>query len=97
VVAVAAEGVRADWDGDGQADAYALLQVSAAAEGVESADWTARVNEALSARGFPTLTGTLRMDASEVTKGATGKVLKREMRERFRARVASGEFDGVTR
>jgi hypothetical protein len=37
------------------------------------------------------------MDASDVTKGATGKVLKREMRERFRARVASGEFGEVDR
>jgi acyl-coenzyme A synthetase/AMP-(fatty) acid ligase len=97
VVAVAAEGVRADWDGDGHADAYALLQVSAAAEDVENADWTARINAALAARGFPALAGALRMDASEVTKGATGKVLKREMRERFRARVANGEFDGVAR
>jgi acyl-coenzyme A synthetase/AMP-(fatty) acid ligase len=97
VVAVAPEGVRADWDGDGFADAYALLQVTATAEGVESADWTARVNAALSARGFPTLAGALRMDANEVTKGATGKVLKREMRERFRARLAGGEFGGVAR
>jgi acyl-coenzyme A synthetase/AMP-(fatty) acid ligase len=97
VVAVAAEGVRADWDGDGHADAYALLQVSPAAEGVEGADWTAKVNEVLAARGFPTVAGALRMDASEVTKGATGKVLKREMRERFKARVASGEFGEVAR
>jgi acyl-coenzyme A synthetase/AMP-(fatty) acid ligase len=97
VVAVAPEGVRADWDGDGFADAYALLQVTATAEGVESADWTARVNAALSARGFPTLAGALRMDANEVTKGATGKVLKREMRERFRARLAGGEFGGAAR
>ena len=97
VVAVAAEGVRADWDGDGHADAYALLQVSPAAEGVEAADWTAKVNEVLAARGFPTVAGALRMDASEVTKGATGKVLKREMRERFRARVAGGEFGEVAR
>jgi acyl-coenzyme A synthetase/AMP-(fatty) acid ligase len=97
VVAVAAEGVRADWDGDGHADAYALLQVSPTAEGVEGADWTARVNEVLAARGFPAVAGALRMDASEVTKGATGKVLKREMRERFQARVASGEFGEVAR
>jgi hypothetical protein len=31
------------------------------------------------------------MDAAEVVKGATGKVLKREMRERFRARAAGAE------
>ena len=97
VVAVAAEGVRADWDGDGHADAYALLQVSATVEDVEGTDWTARVNEVLTDRGFPPVAGALRMDASEVTKGATGKVLKREMRERFRARVASGEFGEVAR
>jgi acyl-coenzyme A synthetase/AMP-(fatty) acid ligase len=97
VVAVAAEGVRADWDGDGHADAYALLQISPGAEGVEDADWTAKANAVLAARGFPTVAGALRMDAGEVTKGATGKVLKREMRERFRARMASGEFGGVAR
>jgi acyl-coenzyme A synthetase/AMP-(fatty) acid ligase len=97
VVAVAPEGVRADWDGDGIGDAYALLQVSWAARDIEDVDWAAKVNKALAARGFPTLAGALRMDASEVTKGATGKVLKREMRERFRARVASGEFGEVAR
>jgi hypothetical protein len=46
--------VRADWDGDGLADAYALLQVSAAAEDVDDADWTAKVNKVLEAKGFPT-------------------------------------------
>ena len=97
VVAVAPEGVRADWDGDGLADAYALLQVSATAEEADEADWTAKVNEALSARGLPTLTGALRMDAGDVTKGATGKVLKRELRERFRARLENGEFGEVAR
>ncbi|MFE2179845.1 class I adenylate-forming enzyme family protein [Streptomyces sp. NPDC059455] len=105
VVAVAPEGVRADWDGDGTADAYALLQVRADAADAgdtaqadsDDARWTADVNRVLAAEGFPQLTGALRMDASEVVKGATGKVLKREMRERFRARVADGELDGKVR
>lgn len=95
VVAVAPEGVRADWDGDGTADAYVLLQVRADAP--DRDDWTARVNQALTAVGFPPLTGALRMDANDVVKGATGKVLKREMRERFRARLASGELGGTPR
>ncbi|WP_158889469.1 class I adenylate-forming enzyme family protein [Amycolatopsis anabasis] len=92
VVAVAPEGVRADWDGDGIADAYALLQVNPDAPARDDARWTAQVNEVLEAGGFPLLTGALRMDAREVIKGATGKVLKRELRERFRARIAAGEF-----
>jgi acyl-coenzyme A synthetase/AMP-(fatty) acid ligase len=96
VVAAAPEGVRADWDGDGHAEAYGLLQISAAEE--PDADvWKARVNRVLEAGGFPPLTGVLLMDASDVVKGATGKVLKREMRERFRARVASGELSQASR
>ncbi|WP_433176324.1 class I adenylate-forming enzyme family protein [Actinoallomurus sp. CA-150999] len=94
VVAVAPEGVRADWDGDGLADAYVLLQVRAGAESLD-AEWTDRINKVLEEGGLPPLTGALRMDASDVVKGATGKVLKREMRERFRARVAAGEFGGA--
>ncbi|MEV0404474.1 class I adenylate-forming enzyme family protein [Actinoallomurus sp. NPDC050550] len=94
VVAVAPEGVRADWDGDGLADAYVLLQVRAGSESLD-AEWTARINRVLQEGGLPSLTGALRMDASDVVKGATGKVLKREMRERFRARVAAGEFGGA--
>ncbi|MEU5271805.1 class I adenylate-forming enzyme family protein [Streptomyces hygroscopicus] len=97
VVAVAPEGVRADWDGDGTADAYVLLQVCADAAAADDAHWTARVGQVLSAAGFPPLTGALRMDAGDVVKGATGKVLKREMRERFRARVADGELTGKAR
>lgn len=97
VVAVAPEGVRADWDGEGVADAYVLLQVRPGVAGPDDADWTARVNEVLAGAGFPRLTRALRMDAGEVVKGATGKVLKREMRERFRARVAAGEFGEVAR
>ncbi|MCO6004604.1 AMP-binding protein [Actinoallomurus purpureus] len=97
VVAVAPEGVRADWDGDGLADAYVLLQVRPGTEEADDAAWTAGVNRVLEAGGLPPLTGALRMDASDVVKGATGKVLKREMRERFRARVAAGEFGGASR
>ncbi|MFF7652153.1 class I adenylate-forming enzyme family protein [Streptomyces sp. NPDC007983] len=99
VVAVAPEGVTADWDGDGTADAYVLLQVRPDAADTDDTDWTARVNRVLTAEGFPTLTGALRMDANDVVKGATGKVLKREMRERFRARLADGgrELDGQAR
>ncbi|MFD7502316.1 class I adenylate-forming enzyme family protein [Streptomyces sp. NPDC059850] len=95
VVAVAPEGVRADWDGDGTADAYVLLQVRP--DVADTDDWTARVNQVLTTEGFPPLTGALRMDANDVVKGATGKVLKREMRERFRARMAGGELDGTAR
>ncbi|GAA1939755.1 class I adenylate-forming enzyme family protein [Amycolatopsis minnesotensis] len=88
VVAVAPDGVRADWDGDGVGDAYVLLQVAAEATDVrDDAAWTVTVNEVLTTYGFPVLTKALRMDAADVVKGATGKVLKREMRERFRARL----------
>ncbi|WNV88097.1 class I adenylate-forming enzyme family protein [Umezawaea sp. Da 62-37] len=88
VVGVAPEGVRADWDGDGLADACVLLQV--ADDGTDDAEWTGLVNEVLRAKGFPTLTRALRMDAADVVKGATGKVLKRLMRERFREQLAGG-------
>jgi acyl-coenzyme A synthetase/AMP-(fatty) acid ligase len=87
VVGVAPEGVRADWDGDGVADAYVLLQV---ADDADDAKWTDVVNEVLRAKGFPPVTRALRMDATEVVKGATGKVLKRLMRERFQEQLAGG-------
>jgi acyl-coenzyme A synthetase/AMP-(fatty) acid ligase len=97
VVAVAPDGVRADWDGDGVADAYVLLQVTEnppATAPTDDAGWTKTVNEVLATQGFPELTCALRMDATEVVKGATGKVLKREMRERFRARLLAERAAG---
>ena len=89
VVGVAPEGVRADWDGDGVADAYVLLQL-ADDDGTDDVKWTDVVNETLRAKGFPPLTRALRMDATDVIKGATGKVLKRLMRERFQEQLAGG-------
>jgi len=88
IVGVAPEGVRADWEGDGVANAYVLLQVADPTDRVDDDAWTAKVNEVLADKGFPALTRALRMDASDVAKGATGKVLKRLMRERFQALVA---------
>ncbi|MDT0569271.1 class I adenylate-forming enzyme family protein [Streptomyces sp. DSM 3412] len=110
VVGVAPDGVRADWDGDGVAEAYALLQLadgSGADEersrtGVDDErsgprddeqrpgtevdeEWTGRVNAVLTAAGFPPVTRALRMRPDDVAKGATGKVLKRVMRDRFAA------------
>jgi acyl-coenzyme A synthetase/AMP-(fatty) acid ligase len=92
VVGVAPEGVRADWEGDGTADAYALLQVAEGSTdgGPDDAKWTELVNDALRAKGFPPVTRALRMDAADVIKGATGKVLKRLMRERFSEQLAGG-------
>ncbi|MFF3378525.1 class I adenylate-forming enzyme family protein [Streptomyces sp. NPDC002680] len=94
VVGVAEDGVRADWDGDGVADAYALLQLSdedevSAEEGVGDEELTERVNTALKAAGFPPMTRALRMKPDDVAKGATGKVLKRVMRDRFTASSAA--------
>jgi acyl-coenzyme A synthetase/AMP-(fatty) acid ligase len=91
VVAVAEDGVRADWDGDGIAEAYVLLQPAPHAADRDEAAWTGRVNEVLAAHGFPVLTRALRMSADEVTKGATGKVLKRQLRARFQARTGAAE------
>lgn len=89
VVGVAPDGVRADWDGDGEGEAYALLQLAdegAAADGAGGdAAWTERVNSVLSAAGFPPVHRALRMKPDDVAKGATGKVLKRVMRDRFAA------------
>ncbi|MFF9778324.1 AMP-binding protein [Streptomyces sp. NPDC013978] len=103
VVGIAPEGVRADWDGDGEAEAYALLQLadeladertgeladtSTTGAGVDK-EWTGRVNAVLTAAGFPPVTRALRMKAGDVAKGATGKVLKRVMRDRFAADTAA--------
>jgi 3-aminoavenalumate diazotase len=90
VVGVAPEGVRADWDGDGEAEAYALLQLAhddaGDGSGSESnGTWTDRVNAILAAAGFPPVTRALRMKPDDVAKGATGKVLKRVMRDRLAA------------
>ncbi|QWB21624.1 MULTISPECIES: class I adenylate-forming enzyme family protein [Streptomyces] len=87
IVGVAPEGVRADWDGGGEAEAYALLQL--ADDDAPAGDgevWTERVNAVLSAAGFPLVARALRMEPDEVPKGATGKVLKRVMRDRFATR-----------
>uniref|UniRef100_A0AAU2A0D0 Acyl--CoA ligase n=1 Tax=Streptomyces sp. NBC_00093 TaxID=2975649 RepID=A0AAU2A0D0_9ACTN len=94
VVGVAEDGVRADWDGDGVADAYALLQLSDEDEGTDEerlgdGELTERVNMALKAAGFPPMTRALRMKPDDVAKGATGKVLKRVMRDRFTTSLAA--------
>ncbi|WP_369030180.1 MULTISPECIES: class I adenylate-forming enzyme family protein [Streptomyces] len=94
VVGVAEDGVRADWDGDGVADAYALLQLSHEDEGADEerpgdGELTERVNMALKAAGFPPMTRALRMKPDDVAKGATGKVLKRVMRDRFTTSLAA--------
>ncbi|KMS76491.1 AMP-binding protein [Streptomyces viridochromogenes] len=90
VVGVAPDGVRADWDGDGEAEAYALLQLADengeyGEEGGDGDDeaCTRRVNSVLTAAGFPPVHRALRMKPDDVAKGATGKVLKRVMRDRF--------------
>nr|BDI54813.1 acyl-CoA ligase [Streptomyces sp.] len=91
VVGVAPDGVRADWDGDGEGEAYALLQVTdeGAADAADAAGgdeaWTERVNSVLTAAGYPPVHRALRMKPDDVAKGATGKVLKRVMRDRFAA------------
>jgi acyl-coenzyme A synthetase/AMP-(fatty) acid ligase len=96
VVGVAPDGVRADWDGDGEAEAYVLLQLAddsgAEESGENDEEWTGRVNAVLTAAGFPPATRALRMKPDDVAKGATGKVLKRVMRDRFAADMA----DAVT-
>ncbi|WP_329274454.1 class I adenylate-forming enzyme family protein [Streptomyces sp. NBC_01451] len=99
VVGGAEDGVRADWDGDGVAHAYALLQLAngegarAAGEGEAEGgptdgELTDRVNATLRSAGFPPVTRALRMKPDDVAKGATGKVLKRVMRDRFAASTA---------
>ncbi|MEV0639483.1 class I adenylate-forming enzyme family protein [Streptomyces sp. NPDC050619] len=85
VVGIAPDGVRADWDGDGEAEAYALLQLADERSDDTDGEWTERVNGALKAAGFPPVTRALRMKPDDVVKGATGKVLKRVMRDRFAA------------
>ncbi|WP_330289656.1 class I adenylate-forming enzyme family protein [Streptomyces sp. NBC_00576] len=87
VVGVADDGVRADWDGDGVAEAYALLQLADEVGGSDE-ELTALVNTALKASAFPPVTRALRMKPDDVAKGATGKVLKRVMRDRFAASSA---------
>ncbi|MBP5894429.1 class I adenylate-forming enzyme family protein [Streptomyces scabiei] len=91
VVGVAPDGVRADWDGDGEAEAYALLQLTGE-EGEDGDEvWTGRVNAVLTAAGFPPVTRALRMRPEDVAKGATGKVLKRVMRDRLAAAPAAAD------
>ena len=49
---------------------------------------TGRVNTVLKAAAFPPVTRALRMRPDDVVKGATGKVLKRVMRDRLAAASA---------
>lgn len=91
VVGVAPDGVRADWDGDGVADAYVLLQLAQEEGAGDDEEWTARVNSALTDAGFPPVARALRMKPDDVAKGATGKVLKRVMRDRFAADVVAAK------
>ncbi|MET8980059.1 class I adenylate-forming enzyme family protein [Streptomyces sp. NPDC004539] len=89
VVGVAPNGVRADWDGDGEAEVYVLLQLSPEPDhGQADEVWTDRVNSVLSEAGLPPVHRALPMNSEDVAKGATGKVLKRVMRDRFVARAA---------
>ncbi|WNZ12480.1 class I adenylate-forming enzyme family protein [Streptomyces sp. 11x1] len=88
VVAVAPDGVRADWDGDGEAEAYVLLQPAEEKGETGDEEWTGRVNSVLTEAGFPPVSRALRMKPDDVAKGATGKVLKRVMRDRFAADMA---------
>ncbi|MBV8932864.1 MAG: acyl--CoA ligase [Kutzneria sp.] len=92
VVAVADEGVQADWDGDGTAEAYALLQFAdGSGPAGELTEW---VNEVLLANDLVPVARAVRMDAADVSVGVTGKVLKRVMRGRAQellARVERGE------
>ncbi|MGC9544082.1 class I adenylate-forming enzyme family protein [Streptomyces sp. UG1] len=83
VVGIAPDGVRADWDGDGEGEAYALLQVADEEGTGDDEAWTERVNSVLTAAGYPPVHRALRMRPDDVAKGATGKVLKRVMRDRF--------------
>ncbi|GGY13147.1 class I adenylate-forming enzyme family protein [Streptomyces djakartensis] len=85
VVGIAPDGVRADWDGDGEGEAYALLQVTDEEGAGDDEAWTERVNSVLTAAGHPPVHRALRMKPDDVAKGATGKVLKRVMRDRFAA------------
>ncbi|MFF7390242.1 AMP-binding protein [Streptomyces scabiei] len=88
VVAVAPDGVRADWDGDGEAEAYVLLQPAEENGDTGDEEWTGRVNSVLTQAGLPPVSRALRMKPDDVAKGATGKVLKRVMRDRFAADMA---------
>jgi acyl-coenzyme A synthetase/AMP-(fatty) acid ligase len=88
VVAVAPDGVRADWDGDGEAEAYVLLQPAEENGDTGDEEWTGRVNSVLTQAGLPPVARALRMKPDDVAKGATGKVLKRVMRDRFAADMA---------
>lgn len=96
VVGAAPDGVSADWDGDGYGDVYALLQIAAHSDAatLDDSALTGKVNAALAAAGYPPVTRALRMDSDEVAKGATGKVLKRVMRDRLAGWLASGEHTG---
>ncbi|EKX68288.1 long-chain fatty acid--CoA ligase [Streptomyces ipomoeae] len=76
----------ADADGDAGAEVAEDDAGDAGAEGGEGdAVWTERVNTVLTNAGFPPLSRALRMKPDDVAKGATGKVLKRVMRDRFAA------------
>jgi acyl-coenzyme A synthetase/AMP-(fatty) acid ligase len=100
VVAVAPDGVDVSWDGTGEGEAYVLLQVTGTVTddgGRDRETWTRRVNDVLAAHGFPAVTRALRLNAADVVKGATGKVLKREMRKRFQQRAAAGDLGGAAR
>ena len=88
VVGVAPEGVRADWDGDGEAEAYALLQLADGARGSDGRRCAGPRGSTPCSQPPDSrpVTRALRMKPDDVAKGATGKVLKRVMRDRFAAR-----------
>jgi acyl-coenzyme A synthetase/AMP-(fatty) acid ligase len=93
LVAVAPEGAGVGWEGEPVAQAYALLQTGP--------DWTVpadqvtdTVNAVLRAHDVPPVAEALVVADHEVAVGVTGKVLKRELRERFR-RTETGAHAGA--
>ncbi|WP_207921250.1 class I adenylate-forming enzyme family protein [Micromonospora sp. KC721] len=71
---------------------YALLQlVPEAGQAAEEMDWTKRVNEVLREHHLPAVATALPITENDLAVGPTGKVKKRELRERYRDLAERGE------
>jgi acyl-coenzyme A synthetase/AMP-(fatty) acid ligase len=82
---------------DGTQVAHAYLQPDrevdlAVFDGI---DWTTRINELLAAHGLVAIGSASRLDKEDLVLGPTGKVKKRELRERFAATAAGSDHAGA--
>jgi acyl-coenzyme A synthetase/AMP-(fatty) acid ligase len=80
-------GIQAVGEPAGTETAHALLRLTAHAR-PGNTNWTEVINDILADQGMPAVASAVEISSEDLPVGPTGKVKKRELRERFRASLA---------